>query len=99
MEKFIVVNVGLQKVLGAKDCLCKTWLVSKLVCVEVGLYKILEIEQKRAKLVDAKGGRKPWRWKHAASQGREQASKTWRKVDKCRIQGASRKKKKKKKNL
>ena len=41
--------------LGVKTRLCKSWLVKKLVYVEAGLCKTLEIEQKEVKLVDASG--------------------------------------------
>ena len=32
----------LEKVLGVKTCLCKNWLVKKLVCVEAGYQTILD---------------------------------------------------------
>ena len=41
--------------LGVQGCLCISWLVYKLVCVEAGVSKTLEIEQKGVKLVDASG--------------------------------------------
>ena len=44
--------------LGGKECLCKSWLVQKFVCVEAGVCKTLEsleVNQKRARLVDARG--------------------------------------------
>ena len=34
---------------------CKSWLVEKLVCVEAGMCKTLEIEHKGVKLVGARG--------------------------------------------
>ena len=51
--------------LGVKECLCKRWLVSNLVCAEAGVCvyvwvgvcvcKSVEIEQKGVKWVDASG--------------------------------------------
>ena len=44
----------LQKVLGVKECLFESKLVvKKLACVEAGVWKTLEIEQKGVEGVDA----------------------------------------------
>ena len=52
--KLVSVKVAAKSV-GVKECLCKSWPVQKLVCVEAGVCKNLEIKQKGVKLVDASG--------------------------------------------